>query len=113
MRTENCKINFEINFPFDRPDKNGNIYTREAVINAANKSMKLTPITFHGDVNSEVKVIGVIDEEIPSIKIDEENKTCSILCSGTIFFGGTSCTVNEIEDNIIKDFEITEIGLST
>ena len=47
MREENIKVKITIPFPFDKPDKNGNIYSEEAVKNAVNNftisGTKLTP----------------------------------------------------------------------
>ena len=46
MRTDNIKVTTTIQIPYDKPDKNGNIYTKEAVEKAVNNLRKNLPIIF-------------------------------------------------------------------
>ena len=57
MRTDNIKVTITIPIPYDKPDKNGNIYTEEAVEKAVNNLHKNLPIIFRDE--SEEKIIGV------------------------------------------------------
>lgn len=111
MRTDNIKVKLTIPIPFDRPDLNGAIHTKEAISNAINNMPSNTPIIYK-DSDCEEKVIGVIDEPFRSINFDSENQVCTLSLSGTIFYGGASIIANEIEDGKITDFEIRSIGLT-
>lgn len=109
MRTENIKVKITIPIPYDKPDKNGNIYTKEAVEKAVNNLRKNLPIIFRDE--SEEKVIGATTGDSHIATWDFENQVCKLTADGEVFFGGTECTV-DIKDGIITDFTITGIGLS-
>ena len=109
MRTENIKVTITIPIPYNKPDKNGNIYTEEAVEKAVNSLHKNLPIIFRDE--SEEKVIGTTTGDSHIATWDFENQVCKLTVDGEVFFGGTECTV-DIKDGIITDFTITGIGLS-
>lgn len=111
MRTDNIKVTITIPIPYDQPDKNGNIYTKEAVENAVNNLHKHIPIIFRDEF--EGKVIGTTTGDSNIATWDFENQVCNLTVNGEIFFGGTSskCTC-DIEKGKIVDFEIVGIGLS-
>ena len=109
MRTDNIKVTMTIPIPYDKPDKNGNIYTKEAVEEAVNNFNKNLPIIFRDE--SEEKVIGATTGDSHIATWDFENQVCKLTVDGEVFFGGTECTV-DIKDGIITDFTITGIGLS-
>lgn len=109
MRTENIKVNITIPIPYDKPDKNGNIYTEKAVEKAVNNLHKNLPIIFRDE--SEEKVIGTTIGDSHIATWDFENQVCKLIVDGEVFFGGTECTV-DIKDGKITDFTITGIGLS-
>lgn len=109
MRTDNIKAKITIPIPYDKPDKNGNIYTKEAVEKAVNNLHKNLPIIFRDE--SEEKVIGTTTGDSHIATWDFENQVCKLTVDGEVFFGGTECTV-DIKDGIITDFTITGIGLS-
>ena len=46
MREENIKVKVTIPIPFGKPDKNGVMYTEEAVSNAVNNLHKNLPIIY-------------------------------------------------------------------
>ena len=56
MRAENIKVTITIPIPYNNPDKNGDIYTKEAVEKAVNNLHKRTPIIFRDEFGE--KVIG-------------------------------------------------------
>ena len=109
MRTDNIKVTITILIPYNKPDKNGNIYTKEAVEKAVNNLHKNLPIIFRDE--SEEKVIGTTTGDSHIATWDFENQVCKVTVDGEVFFGGTECTV-DINDGKIVDFEITRIGLS-
>ena len=109
MRTENIKVAITIPIPYNKPDKNGNIYTEEAVEKAVNNLRKNLPIIFRD--KSEEKVIGTTTGDSHIATWDFENQVCKLTVDGDVFFGGTECKV-DIKDGKITDFTITGIGLS-
>lgn len=111
MRTDNIKVRLTIPIPFDRPDLNGAIHTKEAIDNALKNMPENIPIVYK-DNDSETKVIGVIDEPFRGVSFDSKNQVCELSLNGTIFYAGASIIANEIEDGKITDFEIRSIGLT-
>ena len=111
MRTNNIKVTMTIPIPYDQPDNNGDIYTKEAVEKAVNNLHKYLPIIFRGE--SEEKVIGTTTDDSHIATWDFENQVCNLTVNGEIFFGGTEseCTF-DIDKGKIVDFEIVGIGLS-
>ena len=109
MRTENIKVKMTIPIPYNKPDKNGNIYTEEAVEKAINNLHKNLPIIFRDE--SEEKVIGTTIGDSHIVTWDFENQVCKLTVDGDVFFGGTEC-LYEVEDGKVTDFQIIGIGLS-
>ena len=109
MRTNNIKVTMTIPIPYDQPDNNGDIYTKEAVEKAVNNLYKYLPIIYRGE--SEEKVIGTITGDSFITTWDYENQVCKLTVDGEVFFGGTEC-IADIDNGKIIDFEIVGIGLS-
>ena len=109
MRTENIKVTITIPIPYNKPDKNGNIYTKEAVLKAVNNIHKNIPIIFRDE--SEEKVIGTTTGDSHIATWDFENQVCKLTVDGEVLFGGTEC-LYEVEDGKVTDFQIIGIGLS-
>lgn len=111
MRTDNIKVKLTIPIPFDRPDLNGAVFTKESVLKINGDMLLHTPIVYK-DNDSNEKVIGVISEPRCFITGGSKNQVCELSVYGTIFYGGADIIVNEIEDGKITDFEIRSIGLT-
>ena len=109
MRTDNIKVKITIPIPYDQPDKNGNIYTEEAVEKAISNLHKNIPIIFRGE--SEEKVIGTTIDNSHIATWDFENQVCNLTVNGEVFFGGAEGIVTANNGKIV-DFEILGIGLS-
>ena len=109
MRTNNIKVTMTIPIPYDQPDKNGNIYTKEAVEKAVNNFNKNLPIIFRDE--SERKVIGTTTNNSHIATWDFENQVCNLTVNGEVFFGGAEGIVTANNGKIV-DFEILGIGLS-
>lgn len=111
MRTDNIKVTITIPIPYNKPDKNGNIYTKEAVENAVNNFNKNLPIIFRD--KSKEKVIGSTTGDSNIVTWDFENQVCNLTLDGEIFFGGTNskCIVDREKGKIVN-FEIIGIGFS-
>ena len=112
MRTENIEVKITIPIPFDKPDKNGVVYTEDAVSKAVSNLQNL-PIIYRDNENEpEGKVIGVMNKSTYVEEWDMKNQVCKITIDGTVFYGGTECIVNEMKDDKVTDFEIVGLGLS-
>lgn len=116
MRTENIKVKLDISVPTDRPDKNGNIYTTDAVLKACTKEkLDKLPLIFR-DQGSE-KVIGAVLSDNLKIVRDVDNRVYHINIDGLICYGGIEGYVNRMHKNengetVIDDFTIAGFGIS-
>ena len=111
MRTDNIKVTITIPIPYDQPDNNGNIYTKEAVEKAVNNLHKYLPLIYKS--KSEEKVIGTITGDSNIATWDFENQVCNLTLDGEIFFGGTNSEcIFDREKGKIVNFEIVGIGFS-
>lgn len=105
MRTTNIKIKLTIPIPYDKPDDNGCIYTKEAVENAVNNLHTKLPI-FCGDT-----LIGVITNDSHITTWDIENQICNLTVDGITYYGGTEC-FPEFTDNKVTSMQIVGFGIS-
>lgn len=113
MSIENTKVKFTVYIPFDKPNKNGSIFTKEAVENAVKNIPKNIPILYKSNENKFLdKVIGATTGDAQVIAWDSENQVCEMTLDGVIFRSGAEIIVNEIEDGKISDFRIVSIGLT-
>lgn len=110
MRTDKIEVSITIKAPFDQPDKNGVIYTREAIMNALQNAQAGLPIIQYLD-NDTLQAIGITTCKPYAIQFDGDAQICCYSVDGKIFFGGTECDA-DIEDGIVKSFEITGYGFS-
>lgn len=112
MRQIGLPIMITIPFPYNHPDKNGNIYTKEAVQNAIESLQKGMPIIFRGNdtVGTEFVIGHTTDKQY--VVDDYLNQTYRLTVEGVIAAGGTECIVDEIKDRTINKFEIVSLGLS-
>lgn len=112
MRTENIKVELIIPIPIDKQDKNGIVYTKDAIENAVNNLRKNIPIIY-ADNEDNKKVVGVTTDKSHIVTWDYENQVCNMTVDGVIFYGGAEIIVNDIDENYkISDFEIISIGLT-
>lgn len=113
MRTNNIKVKITIPFSFDAPDANGVVYSKEAVLTAISSLRKGLPIIFKSnEPSSNGSVIGTTVGESHIVTFDSDKKQYNVTVEGIIFAGGTECIVKNIEDNVIKSFEIVGVGVS-
>lgn len=113
MRLDNLKIELAFTIPFGRPDKNGIVYSKEAVEKAVESFNRGLPIIFRGnDSSGDEVVIGNTIGETCSTLWNDEYQVCEVIVNGNVYFGGTECVVNEIKDGVVNDFDIVSVGLS-
>lgn len=111
MRNSMEAIRMELKFPYRKPDKNGVLYTKEAIKNALDKGVANLPIIYTDNDGTE-SIVGYTKDEQVTYEWDDSKGICKAMVNGTFFFAGTSCIVNKITDGVVTDFEITSVGIS-
>lgn len=113
MRLGNLKVQIALVIPISRPDKNGVMYSKEAVEKAAESFNWKLPIIYRdNDANKEGTVIGNTVGETCPVLWDDEHQVCEVVVNGNVYYGGTECIVNEVKDGVVTDFSIVSVGLS-
>lgn len=114
MKDELTKVKLTIHIPFDKPNKNGSVFTKEAVENAVVNLNKNLPIIYRDNKSRfQDKVIGATTGNSHIVNWDFENKVCKMTVDGVMFHCGAEIIVNEMKDGEISDFRITSIGFIT
>ena len=111
MRSYMEEICIEMKFPYTKPDKNGVLYSKKAIEKAFDKGVSNLPIVYIDNDGNE-SVIGRIKDEQVAPEWDDSNGVCRVKVHGTVFYAGTSCVVKEMDNGVVKDFEITSVGIS-
>lgn len=112
MRSGNNLVSFIINFPAGVPDRNGVIYTREAVARALKSMPDMLPIIDSGNDGKE-RVIGATTSKPYAVQWDEASGVYRFTVDGIIFKSGTSCIVNAANNaGEVTDFTIIQVGIS-
>ena len=117
MRTDGIKVKITIPIPFDKPDLNGVIHSKEAVEKITHQFHNDVPIIFRSDEDDNPKVIGHISDNCQIADWDTKNGICKLTVGGLIYYGGMDIVVNECHqgengETVIDDFRVTGIGLS-
>ena len=110
METENVEVRFTIPIPIDRPNRNGVVYTKEAIEKIIDSFNDNRPITYGSGNDLDCKVVGVAKLP-PNVIWDDEHQICKMIIDGIVFNSGIEYVINEIDDGKIKDFRITGVGL--
>ncbi len=105
MRTDNVKVTFETPCHFDKPDCNGNIYTRESWEEAVKRGIGL-PIEIINDDGSST-VVGVTQE----IELVDDGGDPYIKTVGLLWHGGTEESVKITRDKITS-VELCGVGIT-
>ncbi len=113
MRVENIGIKLTLPIPIGEPDKNGVVFSEQAVEKAVSSLRKNLPIIYRdNDKVQDGVVIGHTVGDTHIVTWDGEHQVCKITVDGVVHFGGTECIVNEIKNGEVKDFQITGFGIS-
>ena len=113
MRTENGKISYTMNFPVDRPDVNGVVYTKEAVLNALKRTPEGLPIVDYSYGDGAGRIIGVTTSRPHDIVFDEDSYGFRFTIDGMLFHAETCENINSRRaDGEIQGFTITSIGIT-
>lgn len=105
MRTENVKVTFEIPCHFDKPDSNGNIYTRESWEEAVKRGAGLPIEIINNDRSSTV--VGITQE----VELIDEGDNSYIKAVGLLWHGGTEEAVEFTKDKITS-VKLCGIGIT-
>jgi hypothetical protein len=111
MSDELTKVKLTIMMPSDKPNKNGTVFTKEAVENAVFNLHRNLPIICSDD-GTNSKVVGATTGESHIVTWDSDNNVCKMTVDGVLFNCNPVIVVNEIEDGKISDFRIAGIGLT-
>ena len=113
MRTEHGIISYTMNFPVDRPDANGTVYTKEAVLNALKRTPEGIPIMDYSDRDGAGRIIGVTTSIPHDIVFDEDSYGFRFTIDGMLFHAGTCENINSrTADGEIAGLTITSIGIT-
>ena len=117
MRTDSIQVKITMPIPFDKPDGNYVIHSKESVEKITRQSYKNYPIVFRGTEGDQAKVIGHIADDFLCANWDNENGVCNLTINGLIYHGGADIVVNECHQDkngvaVIDDFRIVGIGFS-
>ena len=109
MEMTDVKLTFTI--PYGKPNKNGVIFTEEAVMAAVSTLPQNLPIKLGNDGFS--KVIGNTTGKCHLVRWDSDTQTCHITVDGKLYAGGIEGVVNEFKGNEIRNFDIRGFSLTS
>lgn len=104
MNNENSKVKITFPIPVDRPNRNGTIFTKQAVENAVNNLHRNLPIIYDGETESGV--IGVTTGTSHIATWDDDNRVCKVTVEGVVYNGGPELAVHKTKDGKVSSFEI-------
>ena len=103
MRSNNTiKVTMKILFPISKPDRNGIIYTKEAIEKAVREFDGGAPLMMVKDE------IGTVIGHIEKLELSDNYE---VTAHGICYFGGT-CEEGNVKNNTIKDFRFLSFGIS-
>ncbi|GKH49853.1 hypothetical protein CE91St46_09640 [Eubacteriales bacterium] len=113
MRQKNIKMQIVLRFPFDHPDENGVVYSKQAVEQAISSLHGKLPVLYRDNgMYLDGAVIGCTSGNTPSALWNEDYQICEVFFDANIYYGGIECLVKDMENGIVTSFEITSLGIS-
>lgn len=109
MRTNQIDVSLRMSFPINKKDKNGVIYSKQAVENALKNATARLPIVFRA--NEDDRIIGITTSKPYAILHAKDGQYIEYTVDGKIFVGGTEETV-EINNGVVDSMNIVSIGMS-
>lgn len=117
MNDELTKITLTFPIRCDRPNRNGTVFTEEAIEHAFASSNPHMPIIIQGDAIRDEEfayqndhVIGYTDPTY-YFDYDDKNKVCEVTLTGHIFDVVPDIVINEMHDGKITDFKIRSVSI--
>lgn len=115
MRTNNLKCSITLRVPYNKPDGNRVIHTREAIekmVDSLSGGYPIKVASGLGKTQDVDNIIGVTTEPYSAIW-DEDEGVCILAINGIIFHGGIECFVNELTNGgAVNDCTVAGFGLS-
>lgn len=109
-------ISYTMNFPVvpvERPNVNGVVYTKEAVLDALKLTPEELPIMDYSDRDGAGRIIGVTTSRPHDIVFDEDSYGFRFTIDGMLFHAGTCENINSRRaDGEINGLTITSIGIT-
>lgn len=102
------EVKLTFSMPYDTPNRNGTVFTKEAIEDAVNQLHRNRPIIYEGDNT----VIGTTTETSHIATWDDKNNVCKITVNGVIFDCDPILNIKESENNKISSFQIVGFGLT-
>lgn len=99
---EPIEIIMKIPFPISEPDRNGTIYTKEAIEKAVQEFDGGAPLMM---IKNE---IGTVIGHIEKLELSDNYE---VTAHGICYFGGT-CEEGDVKDNTVTDFRFLSFGIS-
>ena len=104
---ELTKVKLTIHLPFGKQNKNGSVFTEEAVEDAVNHLRKNLPIVYEDE-----KVVGSTTGDSHIAIWDFDNQVCKMTVDGVLFDCDPKIIINESKDGEISDFQIVSISIN-
>lgn len=111
MNDELTKITLTFPMRYGTPNRNGTIYTKEAIEHAFGSSNPNMPIIMHGNEEFNKYIIG-FTEPTYYFDWDDKSKVCNVTLTGRVFNVGVDGVINKMDDGKITDFDIRSINIS-
>jgi hypothetical protein len=108
MDNELTKITLTFQMRYGTPNRNGCVFTKEAIENAFGSSNPQLPIIVHNR-NGEY-CIGATTPRY-YFDWDEKNKVCKATIEGYLFYAAPRIRINEMQDGKITDCDIMSIDI--
>jgi len=112
VQTENIAVKLTIPIQYDTPNRNGVIFTKDAINNMLRVLIGNKPIVFRDNFNMCGTIIGVTNDNY-DVEWDDENKVCKLVVDGMLYYGGMDINVREMIGNTITQFESSYFGISS
>lgn len=107
---EMSDVKLTIAIPYGKPNRNGTIFSEDAVMKAVSTLHKNLPIKL--DNGGFSKVVGNTTGDCHLVRWDSEKHTCYVTVDGKLYGCGIEGVVNEYEGNEVKDFDIRALSLT-
>lgn len=116
MNDELTKITLTFPLHYDTPNRNGTVFTKEAIKHAFATSNPHMPIIMQNDTNRDEELYldtRVIGSTSPTYRFDwdDKNKVCDVTLTGLLFNMAPDIVINEMDDGKITDFEIRSVSI--
>ena len=113
MNDELVKVTLTFPMRYDRPNRNGTVFTKEAIENAFGSSDPQMPIVEQIGNSVRERYDRCIGITIPTyyLEYDEKNGVCEVTMTGHLFEACLNIKVNEMQNDKITDFDIVSVSI--